>query len=79
MPTTISGIKVNKIHIEEKEGKLEVTGMYSLISNKGKVLAIQGFNEYNEVKVEVPQEVLRQILREAQRIRWLTCLGHWQA
>lgn len=58
MPTTISGIKVNKIRIEEKEGKLEVSGSYSLISNKGKVLAVQGFNEYSEIKVEVPQETL---------------------
>ena len=72
MPTTISGIKVNKIRIEEKEGKLEVTGSYSLISNKGKVLAVQGFNEYNEIKVEVPQETLRQILREVEKAITLT-------
>jgi len=72
VPTTISGIKVNKIRIEEKEGKLEVTGSYSLISNKGKVLAVQGFNEYNEIKVEVPQETLRQILREVEKAITLT-------
>ena len=72
MPTTIASIKVNKIRIEEKEGKLEVTGSYSLISNKGKVLAVQGFNEYNEIKVEVPQETLRQILREVEKAVTLT-------
>jgi len=72
VPTTISGIKVDKIRIEEKEGKLEVTGSYSLISNKGKVLAVQGFNEYNEVKVEVPQSTLRQILREVEKAVTLT-------
>lgn len=72
MPTTIASIKVNKIRIEEKEGTLEVVGNYSLISNKGKVLAVQGFNEYNEIKVEVPQEALRQILREVEKAVTLT-------
>ena len=61
MPLSVVGVKVNNFRIEVKEdGTTEVTGNYALISNKGTVVAKQGFNGYNEVKVDIPIERVKQ-------------------
>lgn len=68
MPTTIAGIKVNRINIEKTDdGTLKAQGGYSLISNKGIVLATQDFNGYEKIKVDVPQSAMQQMFKEVEK------------
>ncbi|MBA7652749.1 hypothetical protein ES703_60588 [subsurface metagenome] len=74
MATTIVGVRINSVNIEEqkeKEGP-KLTGSYSLISDKGKVLATQGFNGYEQIKVAVSPEVIRQLLKSVEKTVALT-------
>lgn len=61
MAITISGIRVNGIHIEPTEnGGYKVTSAdYSLISSTGKVLAKQIIGGYQGMAVEVSTETLQ--------------------
>ena len=58
MAITIEGIKIRTISIsrDAEKGTIELQGNYELISSTGIVLAKQGFNGYNEVKLEKSQE-----------------------
>lgn len=49
----LSGIKLKRISIEKKEGGINVSGSYDLISSKGTVLASQEFNIYQSMKIEL--------------------------
>ena len=53
----LKGIKIGSVSItRDSEGKENVTGDYSLMSTNDKVLAKQGFNGYNEIKVSLSHE-----------------------
>jgi hypothetical protein len=53
MAMMIKGIRLDNFDVkrENKDGILEITGNYSLISNADIVLAKQGFNGYSEIKL----------------------------
>jgi uncharacterized alpha/beta hydrolase family protein len=68
MATTIAGITINSLTIMvSKNGEITATGKYSLVSNKGKVLATQGFNGYEEIKVGLSPEWVRKVLVEVEK------------
>ena len=67
MATTISGVRIDKIGVEDDDKELKCSGQYSLISDKGFVLATQGFNGYNDIKIEVPAEATRNLLKEVEK------------
>ena len=59
MPITISGIRVNDIHVEpdlERGGYRIKTAEYSLMSSTGKVLAKQTIGGYNGLVLEPSTE-----------------------
>jgi len=73
--TTIVGIRINSVSISEdsdNKGTLKTTGSYSLISDKGKVLATQGFNGYGDIKVAVSPEAIRQLFESVEKTVALT-------
>jgi len=75
MATTIVGVRINSVSVNEdndKEGNMKVTGNYSLISDKGKVMATQGFNGYSGVKVPIPTDVIRQLFKQVEKAVALT-------
>ena len=52
MGISIRGVRIKSLSITRDEnGKEDVSGDYELISTADKVLAKQGFNGYNEIKV----------------------------
>lgn len=61
MAITISGIRVNNIHIEpvENGGYKIQSAEYSLISSTGKVLAKQAIGGYQGMALEVSTETLQ--------------------
>lgn len=61
MAITISGIRVNNIHIEPAEngGYKIQSAEYSLISSTGKVLAKQAIGGYQGMALEVSTETLQ--------------------
>lgn len=62
MPITISGIKVNDVHIEpnlEQGGYRIKSAEYSLMSSAGKVLAKQTIGGYNGLVLEPSQNTKR--------------------
>ncbi len=66
MAITIEGIKISGINIkrEEKDGVLDVTGSYELVSNTGVTLAKQSFNDYGGMKVQFSPVTVK-LLRDA--------------
>ena len=54
MTIAIQGIKVDEVKITRgKDATEKITGDYSLLSTQGRVLAKQGFNDWNEVAVSL--------------------------
>ena len=52
MGIAIRGIRIKSLSVtRDDSGKEEISGDYELISTADKVLAKQGFNGYNEIKV----------------------------
>lgn len=59
MAITIKGVKLTSLSIEkDSDGKEKVSGNYSLMSNVDKVLAKQGFNGYNDVKIAFSHDTI---------------------
>lgn len=54
MSISIRGIRINQLTISRsgEDGQLKVSGQYQLISTADRVLATQGFNNYNDSKVD---------------------------
>lgn len=78
MSVTLSGVRVNKIELSmDHEGKITFSGTYELISSTGKVLAKQGFNSYNDIKISGSVETLDYIQKvQAQIVKDInTTLG----
>lgn len=68
MATTISGVWIKNLSISNKEDKVQVTGTFSLMSNKGKALGgQQAFNEFETIKVDVPLDATRQMLAAVEK------------
>ncbi len=62
MSITIKGIKLRDITVtRDEEGKIKVTGNYSVLSSTDKVIAKQGFNGYNDIEVSWTAETQRLI------------------
>jgi len=59
-------IKITKVKIVtvtiNGEGKIE--GVYSLISEKGSIVAKQGFNGYSDMKFEFDKSIARNLIEE---------------
>lgn len=53
MATTIKGIRIEEVNISSPtvDGGREIRGQYSIISNTDIVLAKNGFNGYEQVKI----------------------------
>ena len=51
MAITIQGVKIKNVTIEFGGDVTKLEGDYELLSNTGVVLAKQGFNGYNDLKV----------------------------
>jgi len=61
MAINITHAKVESVTIE-RDGK--ITGVYSLISEKGVSIAKQSFNGYNDVKFEFDKSISRNLIEE---------------
>lgn len=62
MGVMIKGIRIPSVNISlSDDGKLEVSGRYDLISANDAVLAKQGFNGYNELKVGASPETMGKV------------------
>ncbi len=61
MGIAIRGIRIENITLtrDKDSGENSVTGDYSLISTADKVLAKQGFNGYNEIKMAWSGETIK--------------------
>ena len=55
----IQGLRLDSISITLEDTEDKVTGYYSLMSNQGKVLAKQSFNDYSGVKITFSAETLK--------------------
>lgn len=59
MAITIEGIKIKSMSLDRDEhGKFKITGSYELVSSTGVTIAKQGFNGYNEIKLENSSDTL---------------------
>ncbi len=56
MSIGIKGLRIDNVAIASKEGGNEISGNYSIISTTDKIIAKQGFNSYDEVKITMSQE-----------------------
>ena len=62
MGIMIKGIRLPAVNIGlSDDGKLEVSGKYELLSDNDTVLAKQGFNGYNELKVGASPETMGKV------------------
>lgn len=63
MGIAIRGIRIENITLtrDKDSGENGVTGDYSLISTADKVLAKQGFNGYNEIKMSWSGETIKSL------------------
>ena len=61
MSISIRGIRIENVTItrDSSTGENNVTGDYSLISTADKVLAKQGFNGYNEIKLGMSADTVK--------------------
>ena len=60
MGIEITGLRVGTLHIDpRKEGKDKLTGSYELLSGKGRVLAKQDFNTYDNIEVVLSIETAK--------------------
>ena len=60
MGISIRGIRVSNLSMQrDDKGENNITGDYELISSGDKVLAKQGFNGYNEIKLTFSAETLK--------------------
>jgi hypothetical protein len=60
MSIAIRGVRLKSLSISRNDkGEEEITGDYELISTADKVLAKQGFNGYNEIKVSFSAETMK--------------------
>jgi hypothetical protein len=64
MGALITGIRVDSLDISREKDSTEIkcSGNYALISDKGVVMAKQGFNGYNDIKVQVDPAAMRDML-----------------
>lgn len=51
MAITVQGIRIATLTVTRKEEGFDIQGQYDLMSNTGNVLAKQGFNGYNDMKI----------------------------
>ena len=59
---TLEGVKLVDLSIsQDDKGAVKVQGNYNLVSSSGRVLAKQGFNGYNEVKLPESIEVQKAV------------------
>ena len=49
----LKGIRLDSVSITIDNGEIKTSGKYSLMSNVGKVVATQGFNSYNDIKIDL--------------------------
>ena len=59
MPVTVQGVVIKSINISrDNEGQQKLEGNYQILSSNNTVLATNGFNGYNDVKVNFGTETL---------------------
>ena len=58
----IKGIRIDDVDIVVKENEDSLSGHYSIISSTDKVIAKQGFNSYNNIKVDMSQETKKLLI-----------------
>lgn len=64
MGALITGVRVDSLDISREKDSTEIkcSGSYALISDKGVVMAKQGFNGYNDIKVQVDPSAMRHMM-----------------
>jgi len=63
MPIAIQGIRITSVSVsKDNDGNEKVEGNYELVSTNDKVLAKQGFNGYNAIKVDMSLETKQSLL-----------------
>ena len=55
---TIKEVRLTSIEIKLDAGLRQISGKYSLIGDKGKVVAKQSFGEYSDTKLELSREAI---------------------
>lgn len=65
----IKGIRVTGVSVtlNKEDGSMAVSGSYELVSSKDTVLAKQGFNGYDSIKVDINQAELQKIMQVVQK------------
>ena len=70
MAITIKGVRIDAVTLErDTDGEIKVSGSYALLSSDDRVLAKQGINGYNNVKVEWSRETLAALSNFVARVK----------
>jgi hypothetical protein len=63
MGIAIQGIRITSVNVsKDSNGNEKVEGNYELVSTNDKVLAKQGFNGYNDIKVDMSLETKQALI-----------------
>ena len=61
----ITATKLKSVSLEVKDnGEVGASGTYEMISNKGKVVAVQSFNGYGNMKIEFDKPTLKNFVSD---------------
>jgi len=63
MAVTIKGIVLGNVEIKSDNDGIKVEGKYSIMSMSDVVLAKQGFNGYNDIKVNLGAETMNALTK----------------
>lgn len=70
MAITVRGLRIETVSLtRNKDGQMEMSSTYALISSADKVLAKQGVNGYNDIKVDMSPDTISSLDRFCASLR----------
>ena len=67
MTIEITSVKVTSVDIEMKDTEIKISGQYDLVSTKGKTIAKQSFNKYNDMSIDFDKRLGKDIISDIEQ------------